>query len=124
MTTTDHALLREFCDQMVPGSADVGAEQYLLGLRDAMPAGPQEALTQALATATGWIAAETPLADVSATPEFGWLRALVLEAYYSGYCAPGSPGPDGWAVTGFGEAPMAKVANRDFSYLPIVAVRS
>lgn len=116
------ALLRAFCDAVVPGSAVTGPEHYLAGLLAALSTGPSEGLEAALSQARGWMADSVPLSEVAGTPEFGWLRALVIEAYYSGYRAPDAPGPDGWEVTGFGEAPMARIAVRDFSYLPIVKV--
>lgn len=114
--------LRAFCDAVVPGSAVTGPEVYLQGLVDTLPPGPREGLQAALTQAMAWMDEGVGLAEAAGTLEFGWLRALVIEAYYSGFLAPGALGPDGWAVTGFGEAPMAKMSVRDFTYLPIVEV--
>ena len=44
------------------------------------------------------------------------LRALVIEAYYSDYVAPGSEAPGAWAEIGF-DPPAAAFLRKDWSYL-------
>ena len=58
------------------------------------------------------------LADQVQTPEFGFIRALAIEAYYSDFVAPGREGPGAWAEIDF-NSPMATRLAKDWSYLGI-----
>ena len=69
----------------------------------------------ALAPAAG--SAEA-LAEHERTPEFAFVRALAIEAYYSDFVAPGSEGPGAWQEIDF-NSPLALRVNKDWSYLGI-----
>jgi hypothetical protein len=58
------------------------------------------------------------LAEQVQTAEFGFVRALAIEAYYSDFVAPGSEGPGAWAEIDF-NSPMATRLAKDWSYLGI-----
>ena len=57
----------------------------------------------ALAPAAG--SAEA-LAEQERTPEFAFVRALAIEAYYSDFVAPGTDAPGAWAEIDF-NSPLA-----------------
>ncbi len=107
------------CELIVPGSGRVGPVVYV----DAMLAGmPPEARSGAL-SAIDTLAAPAAsgaeaLAEHERTPEFGLLRALAIEAYYSDFVAPGRDGPGAWAEIDF-NSPLATRLNKDWSYLGI-----
>ena len=58
------------------------------------------------------------LAEHVQTLEFGFVRALAIEAYYSDFVAPGKEGPGAWAEIDF-NSPMATRLAKDWSYLGI-----
>ena len=58
------------------------------------------------------------LAEHVQTPEFGFVRALAIEAYYSDFVAPGKEGPGAWAEIDF-NSPLATRLRKDWSYLGI-----
>ena len=82
-----------------------------------MPAPAREQLIEAIdelgAVAAGGAPALAPHAH---SPAFLGLRALVVEAYYSDYVAPGSDAPGAWAEIGF-DPPAAAFLRKDWSYL-------
>ena len=53
-----------------------------------------------------------------ATPGFGLVRALAIEAYYSDFVAPGRDAPGAWADIDF-NSPLARRLARDFSWLGV-----
>jgi hypothetical protein len=74
------------------------------------------AAIDALAPAVeGGVEALRPLA---LTPEFLMLRALVIEAFYSDFVAPGAPGPGAWEEIDF-NTPLATRLDKDWSYLGV-----
>ena len=52
------------------------------------------------------------------TPEFAFVRALAIEAYYSDFVAPGKDGPGAWSEIDF-STPLATRLSKDWSYLGI-----
>jgi len=58
------------------------------------------------------------LAAHERTPEFAFVRALAIEAYYSDFVAPGKEGPGAWAEIDF-NSPLATRLNKDWSYLGV-----
>jgi len=58
------------------------------------------------------------LAEQAQTPEFGFVRALAIEAYYSDFVAPGADGPGAWAEIDF-NSPLATRLAKDWSWLGI-----
>jgi len=107
------------CELIVPGSSRVGPAVYV----DALIAGmPPEAREGALASIDALAPAAAQGADALAqherTPEFGLVRALAIEAYYSDFVAPGKEGPGAWAEIDF-NSPLATRLDKDWSYLGI-----
>ena len=90
---------------------------------DALISGmPPEAQAGALAAIDALAPAALQGADALAeqvqTPEFGFVRALAIEAYYSDFVAPGKEGPGAWAEIDF-NSPLATRLDKDWSYLGI-----
>ena len=113
------AAVEALCELIVPGSSRVGPVVYV----DALIAGmPPEVQAGALAAIDALAPAASEGADALAehvqTPEFGFVRALAIEAYYSDFVAPGKEGPGAWAEIDF-NSPMATRLAKDWSYLGI-----
>jgi hypothetical protein len=107
------------CELLVPGSKAVGSVVYLDALVTGMPPELQGAVLAAI-DALGPAAAggAEALTEHERTPEFGLLRALAVEAYYSDFVAPGKDGPGAWAEIDF-NSPLATRLSKDWSYLGI-----
>ena len=112
------ATLEALCELIVPGSSRVGAAVYVDAVLAGMPPDARDgalAAIDALAPASG--SAEA-LSAHERTPEFAFVRALAIEAYYSDFVAPGKDGPGAWAEIDF-NSPLATRLNKDWSYLGI-----
>lgn len=107
----------QLCEFIVPGCARVGPVAYVDALLAAMSAADRAAALQAIDALSGVDSADA-LATQARTPEFALVRTLAIEAYYSDFVAPGSPGPGAWAEIGF-EPPRALDLDRDWSWLGI-----
>jgi len=109
--------LQALCEWIVPGSARVGPVVYVDAV---LAARPPEARAEALRAidALSDAASAQELARHERTPEFGLVRALAIEAYYSDFVAPGREGPGAWAEIDF-QPPRAVDLERDWSYLGI-----
>jgi len=105
--------LEALCEAIVPGSARIGPVVYIDAALAAMPPPVRE---HALAA----IDALDPAApaDQEGTHEFGFVRALAIEAYYSDFVAPGREGPGAWADIDF-NTPLATRLAKDWSYLGV-----
>jgi hypothetical protein len=112
------ATLEALCELIVPGSGRVGPVVYVDALLAGMPpdvrAHALDAI-DALALAAG---SADALADHERTPEFAFVRALAIEAFYSDFVAPGAAGPGAWAEIDF-NSPLATRLSKDWSYLGI-----
>jgi hypothetical protein len=119
LSDSQAALVRSLCELVVPGSERVGAEVYVDAVLARMPEGDR----------TGMIACFTALADCvdggedalrkrQFTPEFGAVRAMACEAYYSDFVAPGAPGPGAYEEIDF-HFPLADRVKKDWSYLGV-----
>jgi hypothetical protein len=107
------------CELIVPGSSRVGPVVYVDALVTGMPPPVQEGALAAIdALAPAAAAGADALAEQVNTPEFGFVRALVIEAYYSDFVAPGKEGPGAWAEIDF-NSPQATRLAKDWSYLGI-----
>jgi hypothetical protein len=108
--------LEALCELIVPGSGRVGPVVYI----DALLAGmPPPVRDQALAA----IDALTPptaetLGEHERTPEFAFVRALAIEAFYSDFVAPGRETTGAWAEIDF-NPPAAQRLRKDWSYLGV-----
>lgn len=105
------------CELIVPGSGRVGPVTYIDAQLAALPSDVQGAAfasIDALGRATD---AET-LAEQAATPAFGFIRALAIEAYYSDFVAPDADGPGAWTEIDF-NSPLATRLAKDWSFMGI-----
>ncbi len=101
------------CDTIVPGSARVRPAVYVDALLAQMDEGTRAAALAAFATvATGEIEEQV------GTPEFAWVRALAIEAFYSDFVAPGVDATGAWAEIDF-NTPLATRLAKDWSFLGI-----
>jgi hypothetical protein len=107
------------CELIVPGSRNVGSVVYVDAALTGMPPGTREfafAAIDALAPAAAQGA--DALAAQAQTPEFGFVRALAIEAYYSDFVAPGKEGPGAYEAIDF-NSPLATRVAKDWSYMGI-----
>ena len=83
--------VERLCELIVPGSGRVGPVVYVDALLTGMPPPVRDGALAAI-DALAPAAAEGPdaLAEQAQTPEFGFVRALAIEAYYSDFVAPWS----------------------------------
>src|SRR5215510_1456036 len=107
------------CELIVPGSGRVGPVVYVDALVTGMPPPVQQAALASI-DALGPAAAQgaDALAEQANTPEFAFVRALAIEAFYSDFVAPGKEGPGAWAEIDF-NSPQATRLVKDWSYLGI-----
>jgi hypothetical protein len=113
------AAVETLCELIVPGSSGVGPVVYVDALIAGMPPEAREgALASIDALAPAAEQGAEALAEHERTPEFGFVRALAIEAYYSDFVAPGREGPGAWAEIDF-NSPLATRLAKDWSYLGI-----
>jgi hypothetical protein len=111
--------MERLCELIVPGSGSVGPVVYVDAVIAGMPPGVREgALASIDALAEAAAEGADALSQHVNTPEFGMLRALAIEAYYSDFVAPGKDGPGAWAEIDF-NSPLATRLKKDWSYLGI-----
>ena len=105
----------------MPGSTRVGPVVYVDALIAGMPPEVQVGALAAIdALAPAAREGTEALAEHEQTPEFGFIRALAIEAYYSDFVAHGNEGPGAWAEIDF-NSPLATRLAKDWSYLGIGA---
>jgi hypothetical protein len=107
-------LVEAVCEAIVPGSSRVRPAVYVDALLARMPAGEQAFALAAFESLAG-----ADLAERTRTPEFGLVRALAIEAFYSDFVAPGVEADGAWAEIDF-NTPLARRLDKDWSYLGIV----
>jgi long-chain-alcohol oxidase len=113
------AAVEALCELIVPGSSRVGPVVYVDAVIAGMPPPVREgALASIDALAPAAAQGADALAEQAQTPEFGLLRALAIEAYYSDFVAPGKEGPGAWTEIDF-NSPLATRLDKDWSYLGI-----
>ncbi len=105
--------VEEVCEAIVPGSARVRPAVYVDALLARMDEGQRVAALAAFAAV-----AAGEIADHVGTPEFGWARALAIEAFYSDFVAPGADAVGAWEEIDF-NTPLATRLAKDWSYLGI-----
>jgi hypothetical protein len=105
--------LEALCEAIVPGSSRVGPTVYIDALLARMPPPVRD---HALAS----IDALDPerLVEQERTPEFAFVRALAIEAFYSDFVEPGRDADGAWAEIGFAP-PAAQRLRKDWSWLGI-----
>ena len=110
--------LEALCELIVPGSRRVGPVVYVDAVVTQMPPPVRDQALQAIDALAPAAGSAQALAEHERTPEFAFVRALVIEAYYSDFVAPGSEGPGAWQEIDF-NSPLALRVNKDWSYLGI-----
>jgi hypothetical protein len=106
-------LIERVCDVIVPGSARVRPAVYIDAKLAQMPPPVRDAAIASFAELDGGdVAART------ATPAFGWVRALAIEAFYSDFVAPGVDAQGAWDEIDF-NSPLARRVVKDWSFLGI-----
>jgi hypothetical protein len=106
-------MINGVCDVIVPGSARVRPAVYIDALLARMPEPQRAAALAAFASmADGAIETRTQ------SPDFLWVRALAIEAFYSDFVAPGVDATGAWAEIDF-NTPLATRLAKDWSYLGI-----
>jgi hypothetical protein len=121
LSDTQAALVRSLCELVVPGCERVGAEVYIDALLAQMPEDARAGVIgcfEALADCVD--GGEEALRERQFTPEFGAVRAMACEAFYSDFVAPGAAGPGAYDEIGF-RFPLADRINKDWSYLGVKA---
>ncbi len=111
--------LEMLCEMIVPGSARVGPAVYVDAVLSGMPPAVRDGALAAIdvlapAAARGVDA----LAEHERTPEFGLIRALAVEAFYSDFVAPDRDATGAWSEIDF-NSPLATRLAKDWSYLGI-----
>jgi hypothetical protein len=106
-------VVERVCDAIVPGSARVQPAVYIDALLAHMEDGQRAAALAAFAT----VADGGPAAHAG-TPDFLWVRALAIEAFYSDFVAPGADVTGAWTEIDF-NTPLATRLAKDWSYLGI-----
>ena len=110
------AAVEALCELIVPGSGRVGPVVYVDALIAGMPPPVRDgALASIDALAPAAAEGAEALAQRAQTPEFGFVRALAIEAYYSDFVAPGADGPGAWAEIDF-NSPLATRLAKDWSW--------
>ena len=106
------------CEAIVPGSSEVGSVVYVDAMLGAMPPPVREHALAAIDTLAPAAGSAEALAAYERTPEFAFVRALAIEAYYSDFVAPGRDAAGAWAEIDF-NTPLATRLAKDWSYLGI-----
>jgi hypothetical protein len=123
MTVLDEqraAALERLCELIVPGSARVGPVVYIDALLARMPEPVRDHALEAIDALAPAAGSADALAERERTPEFAFVRALAIEAYYSDFVAPGRDVEGAWAEIDFAP-PAAGRLRKDWSYLGIGA---
>jgi hypothetical protein len=112
------ASLEALCELIVPGSSRVGPVVYLDALLAGMPPPVRDHALEAIDALAPASGSAEALAQQERTPEFAFVRALAIEAYYSDFVAPGREGPGAWSEIDF-NSPLATRLSKDWSYLGV-----
>jgi hypothetical protein len=116
---TGAAAVERLCELIVPGSSRVGPVVYVDAVLAGMPPPVREHALEAIdKLAPAADQGGEALAEHEHTPEFAFVRALAVEAFYSDFVAPGADGPGAWAEIDF-NSPLAKRLAKDWSYLGV-----
>ena len=111
--------LEALCELIVPGSSGVGPVVYIDALLAGMPPEAREhALASIDALAPAAAQGADALAELARTPEFAFVRAVAIEAYYSDFVAPGRDAPGAYADIDF-NSPLARRIDKDWSFMGI-----
>jgi hypothetical protein len=121
MTTLDDTratALETLCELIVPGSVAVGPAVYIDAVLTTMPEELRGFALHAIDTLSPAAGSADTLAEHERTPEFGLIRALACEAYYSDFVAPGREAQGAYADIDF-NSPLATRIAKDWSFMGI-----
>jgi hypothetical protein len=111
------AIVESLCEAMVPGSTRVGPLVYINACLARMTASDRAAAIAAIdALADAASGGAETLRAHAGSADFLLVRALVVEAYYSDFVAPGLDEKGAWAEIDF-NSPLATRLRKDWSYL-------
>ncbi len=111
--------MEQLCELIVPGSSRVAPVVYVDAVIARMPPEVQAAALASIDVLAPAAAEGTDaLAEHERTPEFAFVRALAIEAFYSDFVAPDAEGPGAWTEIDF-NTPLATRLAKDWSYLGI-----
>lgn len=116
LTELEAIALALVCQRMVPDSVETGAVDYIDRVARALPASELRVLRASIAELARASDDTERFAALATTPAFGFVRGLVIEAYYGDYAPEGHTGPTGWQAIGF-DAPQALRLAKDWSFL-------
>jgi hypothetical protein len=91
---------------------------YVDALIAGMPPPVRDHALQAIDALAPTVGSADALAGQERTPEFAFVRALAIEAFYSDFVAPGRDAQGAWAEIDF-NTPLATRLNKDWSYLGV-----
>jgi hypothetical protein len=115
------AVLEKLCETIVPGSHRVQPVVYIDAIMANMPVPQRDALIHSIdALEPAAPHGAEGLQPHALTPDFQFIRALAIEAYYSDFLAPGAPGPSAYEEIDF-HSPLAMRIKKDWSYLGVQA---
>jgi hypothetical protein len=107
------------CEAIVPGSTRVGPCVYVDAVLARMSDTDRAASLAAIRTLSEALeSGPDAFAERALTPEFLQVRALVIEAYYSDFVAPGLDVDGAWQEIDF-NSPLATRLHKDWSYLGV-----
>jgi hypothetical protein len=119
LSDSQAALVRSLCELVVPGSERVGAEVYIDAVLARLPEGDRAGMIACFTALADCVdGGEDALRERQFTPEFGAVRAMACEAYYSDFVAPGAAGPGAYEEIDF-RFPLADRVKKDWSYLGV-----
>jgi hypothetical protein len=112
-------LVRSLCELVVPGCERTHAEVYIDALLARMPDGDRAGLIACFEALADCVrGGEDALRERQFSPEFGAVRALACEAFYSDFVAPGIAAVGAYEEIDF-RFPLADRINKDWSYLGV-----
>ena len=109
--------LERLCELFVPGSSRVGPVTYVDAHLSVLPPEVQGFAIASIDALSGATDAAS-LAEHAATPAFGFIRALAVEAFYSDFVAPDAEDPGAWSEIDF-NSPLATRLAKDWSFMGI-----
>jgi hypothetical protein len=113
------ALVRSLCELVVPGCERVGAEVYIDALLAQMPDDARAGVIECFEALADCVdGGEAAQRERQVTPEFGAVRAMACEAFYSDFVAPGTAAVGAYEEIDF-RFPLADRIHKDWSYLGV-----
>jgi hypothetical protein len=115
----DAEAMERLCELIVPGSSRVGSVAYVDALIAGLPPPVRDWALGAIRTlAPAAARGAEALAEHERTAEFGFVRALAIEAYYSDFVEPGRDAAGAWSEIDF-NTPLATRLQKEWSWLGV-----